>query len=468
MAADLDMNRIRKEVGAAIARRISINSDTASQFSSEQVRELRKAQKVHHKQLRSLRSASTKGKSEAVKAAKERLLSDFAPKVMAVVRATAKRTGPVTFETLETWANNLSMDQCYNETVIIRPEPHGQSWRPVCSTGLRRRAQQLMVRDLLLMTVGDNPYDSTVSGAGGETRLFADIKQAISEGVHYWASLDVRDFFPSLRPGHLAGFPLSQWIGGNIVFLPADVPIRFIDQRTGIDLTEDAIFNGDDDDQPVCPSYTLGLLRSKVKQVRQGLIQGDVCAPQIARTVLGRELQHALGKWDVVYGSHLDDVVIGARSRSVLKASIKALTSRLASLPAGPLDLKLDCIRDVRDSAYLLGYRYSLRPDGTVYVRPGLDRFDRFRARLRHRLEHSTATTKAEFLEIAIGYARQWIRSHPAWDRELTDSDPDAGPSWDFVWSEALVCVNQVIHEEWIAGSLPWVEADIDFDLLAA
>lgn len=466
MVVDRDMHRIRKEVAAAVSRRISLNGDTASPFTDEQVRELRKAQKVHHKQLKALRAAVAKGKPMAVKAAKERLLSDFAPKLMAVVRATAKRAGPVAFETLETWANNLSMDQCYNETVFIRPEPHGQSWRPVCSTGLRRRAQQLMVRDLLLMTVGDNPYDSTVSGAGGETRLFADIKQAISEGYYYWASLDVRNFFPSLRPGHLAGFPLSQWIVGNIVFLPANVPIRFIDQRTGIDLVEDAIFNDDDDDQPVCPSYTLGTLRSKVKQVRQGLIQGDVCAPQIARTVFGRELQHALGKWDVVYGSHLDDVVIGARSPLALTASIKALTSRLASLPAGPLDLTHDGIRDVRDSAYLLGYRYSLRADGSVYVRPGLDRFDRFRARLRQRLEHSTATTKAEFLVIAMDYARQWYRSHPAWDRKLTDTD--AGPSWDFVWSEALVCVNLVIHEEWSAGSLPWTEADIDFDLLAA
>jgi hypothetical protein len=468
MAVDLDMHRIREEVRAAVSRRLSLNSNTASQFSDDQVRELRKAQRVHHKQLKALRAAVTKGKSEAIKAARERLLSGFAPKLMAVVRATAKRARPVGFETLETWATNLNMDQCYHETVIIRPEPHGQSWRPVCSTGIRRRVQQLIVRDLLLMTVGDNPYDSTVSGAGGETKLFADIKQAISEGVYYWASLDVRNFFPSLRPGHLAGFPLSQWIVGNIVFLPANVPIRFIDQRTGIDLAEDAIFNADDDDQLVCPSYTLGTLRSKVKQVRQGLIQGDVCAPQIARTVLGRELQHVLGKRDVVYGSHLDDVVIGARSRSALMASIKALTARLASLPAGPLDLTHDGIRDVRDSAYLLGYRYSLRADGIVYVRPGLDRFDRFRARLRHRLEHSSATTKAEFLEIAMGYARQWFRSHPAWDRELTYSDPHAGPSWDFVCSEAVVCVNQVIHEEWMAGSLPWTEADIDFDLLAA
>ena len=351
--------------------------------------------------------------------------------------------------------------------MIVHPEPHGQSWRPICITGVRRRAQQLLIRDLLLMIVGDNPYDSTVAGAGGEASLFADIKQAISEeGVHYWVSLDVRNFFPSLRPGHLAGFPLSQWIVGNIVFLPADVPIRFIDQRTGIDLSEDAIFSNDEDDQPVCPSYTWGLLRSKVKQVRQGLIQGDVCAPQIARTVLGRELQHVLEKRDVVYRSHLDDVIIGARSRTVLKASIKALTSRLASLPAGPLELTHGNICDVRESAYLLGYRCSRRIDGTVYVRPGLDRFTRFRARLRQRLENSTAITKEDFLKIAATYARQWFHSHPAWDRLTTGETEDAGPSWDFVWSEALVCVNQVIYDEWNAGSLPWTETDIDFDLV--
>lgn len=450
MPGDIELARIREEVSSAVMHRIAVNS-TGNLMSGEGAHALHRAEKAHHKQLKTLRAAVAKGKPPAVKAAVERLLFDFAPRLMAVVRATGRRRQPLPFAALESWAQNLSVGHIYQETLIIRPKvTEPGRWRPICTSGIRRRAQQLMLRDLLLMQVGDSSFDSTVAGSGGETQLFADMKSAIADGYYFWTGLDVRNFFPSLRPGHLAGLPLPEWMIRNIVFLPPEAPIRFIDIQYGVDLTEQAIMDGGDGDQPVCPLYNWGTIRSKVKQVRQGLIQGDVCAPQIARTVLGRELQHALEPWGVIYGSHLDDIVIGARSQSELEASIKALTQRLNGLPAGPLELHHHKICDVRESAYILGYRISLKKDGSVYVRPGMERFGRFRSRLMERLKKSLAFTKAGLLKEATAYARHWFRAHPAWDKAPpVGASPYSGPSWDYVQSEVAECVNRVIFEEW-------------------
>lgn len=453
-------------------RRVSVNADITmhpgAAFSQKDIRQLSKAQDAHRRQLRSLRAAVASGNFKLVKKARMRLHEDFAARLIAIVRATSGTKQPITFATLEGWAHNLSLGEAYHETLIVRPEPTGPgTWRAISLSGVRRKAQQLLLRDLLLMQVGDNEFDSTVPGAGGEVRLFEDIKRAIAEGYHYWVSIDIRNFFPSLRPGHLAGFPLSKWIIGNLVFLPPETPIKLIDRRYGVELCEATILNGNEHDLPDHYPYTMEMIGSKVKQVRQGLIQGDVCAPQIARTVLGRELQQVLGNWEVVYGSHLDDVLIGARSRSELKTSIQALTSRLTSLPAGPLDLHEYQIRDVRESVYFLGYRVSLRKDGSVYVRPGKERFDRFRERLRERLKNCTATTKEGLLKEANIYAKNWFRAHPAWDKSAPSGEmPFSGESWDFLQAEVAECVNRLIHQEYVAGGILWTEEDIDFDLI--
>ena len=122
--------------------------------------------------------------------------------------------------------------------------------------------------------------------------------------------------------------------------------------------------------------HSVGDIESRFKMVRQGLIQGDVCAPQIARTFLGREIQRALSPlgFGVAYVSHVDDILLGARSQSELDASLKALTHRLKSLPAGPLEFHETQIRHFNDRFDYLGYRVSVRKSGQAHVAPGVKR----------------------------------------------------------------------------------------------
>lgn len=232
----------------------------------------------------------------------------------------------------------------------------------------------------------------------------------------------------------------------------------FVDKKYGVELDENTILNGTDHDLPDGYPYSMEDIRSKVKMVRQGLLQGDVCAPQIARTFLGRELQHVLVNGDVAYGSHLDDVLLGARTRPELKTSLKALTHRLTSHPAGPIDLHEHLLRHIANGIFHVGYRVSLRKDGDVYVRPGRKRFDRFRERLLEKLAGSVAYTKEELWQVAFPYARSWFNSHPAWTR--------GKQSWNYVLSEVKIIINVFIYIEYKKKIANWTEDDIDWGLL--
>ncbi|MES0158098.1 hypothetical protein NKJ81_31950, partial [Mesorhizobium sp. M0018] len=369
----------------------------------------------------------------------------------------------IPFAQLETWATELSISKAFHEPLTIMPRPkEGKKgeWRPIGMSGRRRTAQQLILRDVLSATVGDSPNDSTVKGAGGERALFEALHAEIENGYLWWASLDVRDYFPSLRPGHLAGFPLSKWMIQNLAFLPPETSIRFIDPKYGIELSEQVILEGDDADLPLGYPYSMGSIGSKLKMVRQGLIQGDVCAPQFARMVLGRELRRSTEKWDVVWGTHLDNILIGARAKSEAKASIQALAHRLMSLPAGPLELHEHEIRHINDHVFFLGYRVSRGKDGTFYTRPALERFDRLRTRLLSRLGNSIAYEKQDLVAVAVDYARRWFAGHPAWDK--------SAESWHYVMAEVHWCVNRFILDELTKGIGNWHIEDLDQDFLPA
>lgn len=464
------VGHIMDEVSRAISRRLRINNSVATEmpeaaFGMEEWNEFGKAKQVYKNALKTLRKAVASKSHKQVKEARKRLLTGYAGRFLAVVRESEKDSDPIPFATLEARAKKLDLSKTYYETLCIRPEPSKPgSWRPVGLSGHFRKAQQLILRDILLIEIGDADHDSTVRGAGGERGLFKSMEHAIDDGYLHWVSIDIRNFFPSLRPGHLAGFPFPKWVIQNIVFVPPDTHIRFIDKRYGVDLDAHTILHGDDACLPDVYPYSLGDIGSKLEMVRQGIIQGDVCAPQIARTVLGRELQRSLGKWDVAYASHLDDVLIGARTQPELKTSLQALTYHLKNLPAGPLELHDHAIRHIKHGVEFIGYRVSTDKYGDVHVRPAKKRFDRYRERLRDRLEASGAFTKPGLEAVAKEYEDSWYCSQAAWTKAKGPNGSDF--SRPYLATETAIVLNRFIFDEFMAGIGHWHEDDIDFELI--
>lgn len=460
----------------AIRRRIAVNRKVAELNSGnltgdDGMAELLAALKSYRKQLRALHNAVQSGKPRQVSEARKRIFDGFASKLIATVRAAETNETLLSYAQLEKWANTLSLDQVFHETLTIFPDPKcdkSGKWRPIGRPGKYRRSQQLILCDVLLVVIGDSPCDSTVANAGGEVRLFETLNTAIAEGFVYWTSLDIRNFFPSLKPGHLTGFPLSQWIVENIVFLPSETPIKFIDTKYGLELLEETILKGDENDLPKSYPYSMDDIRSKLKTVRQGLIQGDVCAPQIARTFLGRRLEPVFEKRDAAWGSHMDDMLLGARTQPELETSLKALIHRLKCHPAGPLECHEHKISHISEDIYYLGYRVGLDKNTALRVRPALKRFDRFRHKLWDKFKGSDAFTKQALFDTGLEYARQWFRSQRAWTKSEigTGSSKCEGPSWDHVVSEVELAVNRFIYDEYFKGTGNWHDGDIDFEML--
>lgn len=454
-----DITSIVRESQRSIKRRILLNERALAEVPEPpsdyaNAKKLLRLAKSYGNQLHSLQKAYASGRRDATARARKRVLNDFSSKFIAIIRGADRFEGYLPFSVIEDRANQLHLGKSFHETIVVWPvRSKPGKLRLVGSSGGRRRAQQLIVRDILLATIGDSECDRTVAGTGGEVRLFEDIKEAISDGYGHWVSLDILDFFLSLKPGHLAGFPLSKWIIENLVFLPSGTPIKFADPSYGVQISEYTILTGDDDDLPYGYPYTMGAIRSKFSMVRQGLIQGDVCAPQIARTFLGRELQRLLGKWDVAYVSHLDDMLIGARTHAELKASLQALTHRLRCHPAGPLELHDHQIRSIADGTYFLGYRIGYNSEGQLHVRPDVTRFSRFRERLFARLKESIAYERDELVAVGSVYAERWFASQGAW----TKSDE----SFDYVMAEVHDVVNQFIRMEMATGVGKWSQYDL-------
>lgn len=452
----------------ACNERANGTGDESHRWTEQDVQYVLKQITLYRHLLRNLTSASVRNRRARKKQLTATSMESFSTRLVAALRVHASVKRVVSAGELIAFAEGVRMGEVYGETVTVKPyPPNAIKWRPIALTGVNRRTQQLILRDILLAREGDSPCDSTVAGAGGERALFQKIEALIKEGYTHFVSIDVVQFFPSVKPGHLAGFPLSPWAIKNLVFLPQMTSIRFIDPINGISVSEQALLVNDADPFGCSSLYSSESVLSKLKMVRQGLPQGDVLSPQIARMFLGREIQRTLEKRGVRWFTHMDDCLICARSPSKLRSALKALKKRLAHHPAGPIELYDHAIRHVDEDFFHLGYRIGLYKGGSLYVRPGVKRFDRFRGQLRARLAASSAFDNSKLLALAIDYAKRWFDAQQAWTKAPPDgSSPHSGRSWEYVLCEAKDCVNGFIYEEFLEGTGGWSEHDIDFTLI--
>src|SRR5262249_1275451 len=98
----------------------------------------------------------------------------------------------------------------------------------ICKPGPLRKAQQIMLRDVLMMMGIDNEYDFTRKGAGGEVGYRNEVIKNLCDGYNWWWTADIANCFPSLKPGHFKWLPITRMLMQRVVYLPKCAKIEVV------------------------------------------------------------------------------------------------------------------------------------------------------------------------------------------------------------------------------------------------
>ena len=213
------------------------------------------------------------------------------------------------------------------------------TYRPICSFGIIRRAQQIMVRDVLEAILGNNHIDFNRAGLGPRAALHRvrDIL-ATGEYTHVVAG-DIKNCFGSMKhDGVRAALPIPESVVNHVVLLQEETPIHF----------------------GSLPEYLS--ICSAEKKALEGIPQGSLVSSLVARAILDPTLRvSALGGEAV---SFADDFLVFAHTEGEAVAINHALTLNLSNHPSGPFALKHLYIKPVAEWFGFLGMRIMAHKDG--------------------------------------------------------------------------------------------------------
>jgi hypothetical protein len=284
----------------------------------------------------------------------------------------------------------------------------------MCEDGVARTAQRLALRDMLSVMNIDSGFDYSRRGKG-EKALLAQVCKLMDDDFHWWWSPDIKDFFASLKPSHFGWLPLSRQQIRNIVFNPKCARVQVCTLKQMV-----KVIHMLKNQYPALSVSEMDITPLTTQLVRQGgLPLGAVHSPLLARGFVGRELRNLLGAKEGIVGlSWLDDLTIGARLKEDAQAAESALTERFLTHPARPLKLHAsDPVLAASRKVQVLGY--FLEPGngygGTIHVKPGPKRCERFRRRLQERLK--AAGPHGDLLGVTQDYWRQWYIGQQAWTK---------------------------------------------------
>lgn len=388
-------------------------------YSRGDIKALKGSVEAHCRSLERVRKAVDQLRQRTM--AETLILPSFHSHVCALLRAHTRRSSYIPLEGLFRAASRSKQWLPLTEEIVAQ-----WHWKPkgglrlIRSEGPRRTARRLVIRDMLHVMHVDSEIDYSRKGAGGERAFVGQVCKSIDGGLRWWWTPDIKNYFASLRPGHLKWLPLTRLLVKNDVFTPRCAKVRVI-----IPKDVKKVLHALRKQYPSLHVNTISeMISFTVQTVRLGLPEGSTLSPLLARGFVGRELRTLFGSPGVARSSFMDDLAIGARSRKKIQTAVIALTERLASHPAGPIELHplkpLDALGWAKggNEIELLGYR--LQPgagygENNVHVKPGARRLRRFRAKLREKLKN--ADQSLEPYDVGLDYWHQWFQSQQAWTK---------------------------------------------------
>ena len=345
----------------------------------------------------------------------------YPTRLAATVRTFAKARPGATLEEILDFAERLDVWEELEERVQVMVLPKAKGgYRLITKHGPKRMAQQFIVRDLLTLVGVDNEFDFARRGAGGEKAQIREVCQRIEVGYRHWQTVDIKECFASLRPGHFGWLPVPEPLLRSAVFLPKCAKVGIVAKTEGLKLLSVTSTS----DTPLgSPSTVTAAIQPAIEKVRRGLPQGSVLSPLVARAFVGRELRRALpGDDEVARFSFVDNLILGARYQPKLNQALDKLRTRLLALPAGPISLHIDpptWATPKRGMVRAMGYR--LLPgrgygDNCIHVIPDLERFDRGHRKLYDRWDAAGRPDDYQAKEdFVLDWLAHWMPSQQAW-----------------------------------------------------
>jgi hypothetical protein len=193
---------------------------TGRSFSEVDAAEFKHLIKTHRRAMLQVVQASRGDPRKQQAMARRLIWSSLAAHTCAVLRATVRKNRYASPEQIRAMASGGKRWQPLTEPVTAwwRPKASG-GYRLMTEDGVARTAQRLVLRDMLTVLNIDSEFDYSRQGKG-EKALLTQVCKLMDSEFHWWAMLDIKNFFASLKPGHFGWLPLTRHEIRNIVFYP--------------------------------------------------------------------------------------------------------------------------------------------------------------------------------------------------------------------------------------------------------
>lgn len=368
----------------AARHKVLILDDSA--FASEIARRAR----AHDDGLARLRRAAEIGDSRKVRSLVNRCLRSYSSRLVCLVSALKENDGH-TADDLKATAHLLNAFADCDEPITAWPmqKSNGKGWRPICSFGLKRRALQILVEDILSALHPQKEFNFLRKGMGVELAADRHAK-LIQQNIHWFVIADIENFFRSVQTEALSKIlGLPKAVVKNCIAIPADTKI-VLREHLPPGITQDA-FDG---------------------AVRQGIPQGSRTSQTVAGILLGLELMTlCLPDRIIQYG---DDIAVGADDKKEALALETALIERIEAHPAGPFRFKHCQVVHVSAGFDFLKYRIRHKPFfNNLRLRPSTPGYKRFERKVEEYFLNHSEEAATKWLK---SYFKAWVKSYRRWD----------------------------------------------------
>ncbi len=306
---------------------------------------------------------------------------------------------------LDALAKELHKSKDFSETIRVTTQPKKSGGvRYLCKSGLKRRAIQFLVHQVMIQLNIGYALDTNLSGNGGRDKFVSSVMAACEKrGLKYVVKIDISDCYGSID--HKAVWDILE-------MFPRDVIAFHVLNHTRhyIDFGNTKLVN----------------YKHATRMARRGIPQGSPSSSRLASAVIERLLEGVLATSTCEVYFHGDDGAICTSTESEAMAIKNALADRCKNHPFGPFRLKYCDVAFIPTGVAFLGYYIKSFPryipdenadletnvQSRLIAVPNRDSFKVFLRELESKIK--TYSDK-EFVNKAWKAGRSWLQAYKLW-----------------------------------------------------